>query len=182
MGPKWLGQWYLHKMVEYNQQFGPPNISLKFLKFWRLGAPCSRSIISTDFSSAFNYGFDVVLGGQSLGSPAAAGLHKGDEGNSAVIFWKYYPTLHRHGPQFFINVKVFVTKYNFSKAEDISLDWDFNGITLKVSCAVSYIIMLVPFILQSSLTFIIITYKNWRMPSSAREPNLRSWHFAFEWT
>ena len=34
---------------------------------------------------------------------------------------------------FIINVKVFVTKYNFSKAEDISLDWDFNGITLKVS-------------------------------------------------
>ena len=48
----------------------------------------------------------------------------------------------KHGPQFFINVKVFVTKYNFSKAEDISLDWDFNGITLKVSCAVSYKIML----------------------------------------
>ena len=50
--------------------------------------------------------------------------------------------MHRHGPQLFINVKVFVTKYNFSKAEDISLDWDFNGITLKVSCAVSYKIML----------------------------------------
>ena len=41
--------------------------------------------------------------------------------------------LHFEEARLFINVKVFVTKYNFSKAEDISLDWDFNGITLKVS-------------------------------------------------
>ena len=41
--------------------------------------------------------------------------------------------LHLKEARLFINVQVFVTKYNFTKAEDISLDWDFNGITLKVS-------------------------------------------------
>ena len=48
-------------------------------------------------------------------------------------FWNYAIFIHLAAFSIFSNVKVFLTKYNYSVgAEDINQEWDFNGITLKV--------------------------------------------------
>ena len=48
-------------------------------------------------------------------------------------FWNYAIFIHLAAFSIFSNVKVFLTKFNYSVgAKDINQEWDFNGITLKV--------------------------------------------------
>ena len=48
-------------------------------------------------------------------------------------FWNYAIFIHLAAFSIFSNVKVFLTKYNYSVgAKDINQEWDFSGITLKV--------------------------------------------------
>ena len=81
----------------------------------------------------------MVHGSPSIGDFASGGLFGRNEGNFdddpffLSIVFETMPFSFTLPSVFFSNVKVFLTKYNYSVgAEDINQEWDFNGITLKV--------------------------------------------------